>query len=125
MTKKVVLLLVAFVSLFAGATTARADEITDWTRNLYESGLLAGTSPLNMARAAAIMQAAVFDAVNGVERRYTSIHVEPNAPRGASSRAAAVQAAYAILVRLYPTQEPALTAKLKASLNGISSAKAA
>lgn len=117
--------LVVSLSLFAGATTARADEITDWTKNLYDAGLIAATSPLNMGRAAAIMQSAVFDAVNGIERRYTSIHVEPDAPRGASSRAAAVQAAYAILVRLYPTQEPALTTKLRASLNGIASEKAA
>src|SRR5262245_3815589 len=125
MTKRVALCLVLSVLLFAGATTARADEITDWTKNLYESALLAATSPLNVSRSAAIMQAAVFDAVNGVERRYASIHVEPNAPRGASSRTAAVQAAYAVLVRLYPTQEPALTAKLRASLNGIASDKAA
>jgi hypothetical protein len=125
MTKKVALFIAVCVTLFAGARTARADEITDWTRYLYESGQLAATSPLVISRSAAMMQSAVFDAVNGIERRYESIHVAPDAPRGASSRAAAVQAAYAILVRLYPTQEPALTAKLRASLNGIASDKAA
>ena len=79
---------VLLVLLFVGATPVRADELTDWTKNLYESALLAGTSPLVVSRSAAIMQAAVFDAVNGIERRYESIHVAPNAPRGASSRAA-------------------------------------
>ena len=114
-----------FVFLFAGPSPVRADELTDWTKNLYESALLAGTSPLVVSRSAAIMQSAVFDAVNGIERRYESIHVAPNAPRGASSRAAAAQAAYAILVRLYPPQAAALTGKLQASLDGIASDRAA
>ena len=39
------------------------------------------------------------------ERRYTPIHVEPAAPRGASKRAAAVQAAYATLLSLYASQK--------------------
>jgi hypothetical protein len=51
-----------------------------------------------MSRVAAIVQASVYDAVNGIERRYTPIHVAPAAPRGASRRAAAIQAAYASLV---------------------------
>lgn len=42
-------------------------------------------------RGTAIVQAAVFDAINGIERRYTPIHVPPAAPHGASKRAAAVQ----------------------------------
>jgi membrane-associated phospholipid phosphatase len=68
---------------------------------------------------AAIVQASVFDAVNGVERRYAPIHVAPDAPRGASKRAAAVQAAYANLVRLYPTQKSTLDTKLADSLAAI------
>jgi hypothetical protein len=47
------------------------------------------------------------------------MYVQPDAPRGASRRAAAVQAAYAMLVRLYPSQtatllDPARTASLQA-----------
>jgi len=43
-------------------------------------------------RVTAIVEAAVFDAVNGIERRYTPIHVDFAAPAGASKRAAAIQA---------------------------------
>ncbi|HEY9501284.1 MAG TPA: vanadium-dependent haloperoxidase, partial [Pyrinomonadaceae bacterium] len=71
-------------------------------------------------RNAALVQAAVFDAINGIERRYTPVHVEPAAEPGASRRAAAVQAAYAVLVRLYPSQSAALLAKRDASLAAIS-----
>src|SRR5262245_24644768 len=83
--------------------SVRADEVTDWTQTLFRSAIIAGTSPLNATRVAALVQAAVFDAVNGIDRRYTPIHVAPAAPSGASRRAAAVQAAYAMLVKHYGT----------------------
>ena len=65
------------------------------------------------------MAAAVFDAVNGIRPRYAHIFVPPNAPPDASRRAAAVQAAYAILIRLYPAQSDMLNQQRSASLAGI------
>ena len=114
--------LVLVILVGTHAITVRADEISDWNAYLFEAARLAvpPTSPLVITRSAAIFQASVFDAVNGIERRYTPIHVEPAAPRGASTRAAAVQAAYAILVKLYPAQKPDLDAKRAASLAAIS-----
>jgi hypothetical protein len=93
-------------------STARADEVTDWNETLQRAALITGISPLVMNRSAAIVQAAVFDAVNGVDPHYTSIYVKPAAPKGTSARAAAVQAAYATLVKLFPTQQTALDARL-------------
>ncbi len=118
------LLMTVFI---AGATTsvALADEITDWNRNMLQAAFTAGTSPLLTTRVAAIVQSAVFDAVNGIERHYTPIHVEPNAAPGASRRAAAVQAAYAALVKIYPSQKPDLDTKLAASMAAIASEEAA
>ena len=66
-----------------------------------------------------IVSAAVFDAVNGIERRYAPIHVPAAAPRGASKRAAAVQAAYAILVSIVPGASRRADAKRDASLTAI------
>jgi membrane-associated phospholipid phosphatase len=118
-------LLVTLASLLTA--TALADEVTDWSRIMFAAALQAvpPTSPLVMSRNAAIVQASVFDAVNGIERRYTPIHVPPAAPPGASRRAAAVQAAYAALVRLYPSQQAALAQQLQASLAAIASGSAA
>ena len=65
----------------------------------------------------AIVHASMFDALNGIERRYTPIHVQPDAPRGASRRAAVVQAAYTALVGLFPSQ--AFEADLETSLVAI------
>jgi hypothetical protein len=107
-------LTLAVVVLVAG--TARADEITDWNTTMLRAALVGGTSPLVMTRVAAIVHSAVFDAVNGIARRYTPVHVAPGGPAGASQDAAAVQAAYATLVQLYPTQKPFLDARLAVSL---------
>src|ERR1051325_7054430 len=108
------------------ASTVRADEVTDWNKILLDAALVPPvTSPLVITRVAAIVHAAVFDAVNGIERRYTPIHVDPAAPRGASRRAAAVQAAYGTLVKLYPSQKTTFDARLAASLTAIASGPAA
>ena len=103
---------------------AKADEVTAWNETLFRSALVAVTSPLNVGRFAALVQAAVFDAVNGIDRRYTPIHVAPAGPAGASRAAAAAQAAYVILSKGYgqggvftpPNQQATLDADLTASL---------
>ena len=91
----------ALLVVVVPARLASADEVTDWNRTLFRAALVAGSSPLVMTRNTAIVQAAVFDAVNGIERRYTPIHVPATGPAGASLRAAAMQAAYVALSKLY------------------------
>lgn len=100
---------------------AQADDVTDWNQHMLRAGLVGGTPPPLMTRVAAIVQASVFDAVNGIDRRYTPVHVTPNAPAGASRRAAAIQAAYTALVNLYPTQKSTFDARLAVSLTVIAS----
>jgi len=87
-----------------------------WNGTMLRAALVGGTSPLVMTRVAAIVHSAIFDAVNGIAPQYTPIHVAPAAPAGASRRAAAVRAAYATLLQLYPTQKPFLDARLAVSL---------
>jgi len=108
------------------AASARGDEITDWNQIMFQAARTAvpPTSPGNITRVAAIVQASVFDAVNGIERRYTHVRVQPNAPAGASQRAAAVQAAYASLVRLYPSQTATFDLRRSVSLAGIANGQA-
>ena len=78
------LLLGAAVCAFPGI--ASADDITEWNQLMFQLALgPPATSPLLMTRVAAIVQASVFDAVNGIERRYTPIHVWPTPPTGASA----------------------------------------
>ena len=115
-------LILATLSL-VGSGAARADVVTDWNETV---GLAIKTQSVALGaqgRPLAIMHAAVFDAVNGIERRYTPVHVDPAGPPSASRGAAAVQAAYTILVKLYgqgglftPNQQQTLDARLTASL---------
>ena len=106
-------------TLLIGA--ARADEVTDWHEHMLTALVTAGTNPIVSTRDAALVSSAVFDAVNGIERRYEPIRVPADAPPGASKRAAAVQAAYVVLVTRYPAQAADLDAKRIASLAAIAS----
>ena len=125
MKHRVKVLFVSVLSAAAFAAVARANEVGDWNRILLQSALAGGTNPLVMSRVGAIFQASVFDAVNGIERRYTPVHVEPAAPRGASVRAAAVQAAYVALSHLYPAQQAPLDSKREVALAAIASGASA
>jgi hypothetical protein len=73
----------------------------------------------------ALVSASVFDAVNGIDRRFQPLHVKPAAPDDASQRAAAIQAAYAILLKLYPAQINMLNTQLKASLTALATTEKA
>ena len=115
----VVGIVIACIGRVALAAPAPTDEIANWNQMLFRMGLIGGTSPLVMTRVAAIVQGAVFDAVNGVEPRYAPVHVPPAAPAGASQEAAAAQAAYVTLLALYPTQKSQLDARLAVSLASI------
>ena len=66
--------------VFGASATAAADEVTDWNRTFFRAALIAGSSPLATGRLSAILEAAVFDAVNGIERRYAPVHVRRPPP---------------------------------------------
>jgi PAP2 superfamily len=99
------------------ATVLRADDVvTHWNKVMLATIAAGGTDPITSTRTAAIVQAAVFDSVNGIERKYTPIHAHIQEPDGASISAAVIESAYATLVALYPDQRRALKAERKASL---------
>jgi hypothetical protein len=103
-------LVVAFV-LPAPATGAApgeaggpVDETLVWNQVMLDA-IVAGTlgNPQSL-RMAATVNTAMFDARNGVDRRYTPIFVTRAAPPGTHRRAAVVQAAYVALKAFYPEQ---------------------
>jgi membrane-associated phospholipid phosphatase len=103
------------------------DPVLEWIAIMNDTILAAKTSPLVTVRQVALVSASVFDAVNGIKPRYTSLLVTSGAPRHASQRAAAIQAAYAMLIKLYtsPEQVALLTAHRDASIAAIGSADSA
>jgi hypothetical protein len=100
-----------------------ADPVLEWNGialdALRNDSLLAHprqNNPGNASRALAIVQAAVFDAVNSIDRSYDPYLIEVNAPAGASLDAAAAQAAHDTLVALFPEYQGTLDARLAADL---------
>ena len=91
----------------------------DWNAIMLGTFATANVPPPTATRLGAIVQAAVFDAVNGIETRYTPIHVAPAAPDGSSPQAAVIGASYTAQVLLFPSQKPALDADLAASIAAI------
>jgi hypothetical protein len=73
-------------------------------------------SPTHSSRALAIVQAAVFDAVNSIDQSYEPYLIDLHAPDGTSITAAAAQAAHDTLVSLFPDYKPTLDARLAADL---------
>ena len=111
--------IIAASLLLVGLTTAnraRADAVTDWNANTEQAILTAAQGPPVQGRMLATVHAAIFDAVNGIDQKYTPFFVSERGPRGASAEAAAVQAAYTALVSLYPSQTTNFDAQLAASL---------
>jgi membrane-associated phospholipid phosphatase len=124
--KRQAILFTVFALVGVTATAARADEVTDWEQLFLNASVTAGTAPYVATRYAAILHAAVFDSVNGIDTKYAPVHVSPaTAPPGANVKAAAVMAAYTVLVNIYPAQKATFDAALPGSLAGIASAAAA
>jgi hypothetical protein len=98
------------------AAASSPDPVLEWIEIMNETVVAGGTTPLVTTRVAAMVSASAFDAVNGIEQRYPPQFVRPDAQHPASQRAAAIQAAYAILLHVYPAQSASLTAHRNASL---------
>jgi hypothetical protein len=104
----------------ARSNMAQPDMVTQWNLTMIAGLEAAQTPPPPSARVGAIVQTSVFDAVNGIARRYAFYHVTPAAAPGASRNAAAASAAYTALVALIPAQKPLFDAQLAATLAQLS-----
>ncbi len=111
-----VAVIVAALAMLALPVAVAADVVSDWNETMIEAQALANTPTPPGTRLAAIVQISVFDAVNGVSPRYTSVHVAPAAPSGASRAAAAAGAAHEALVVLFPAQKALFDARLALTL---------
>ena len=101
-------------------STQHPDQVLDWNQIFIDTLIATNTPNSSSQRLGAIVHAAIFDAYNGIERRYAPIFVDDEAPAGASRRAAVIAAAYTALVALFPAREPELSASYAASLAALS-----
>jgi hypothetical protein len=102
-------------------STDGTDVVLDWNSTLLNAIQAVATRPITAppfgARNSAIVHAAIYDAVNAIDRSYTPYLVNIDASRtGASPEAAVVGAAYQTLINLYPTEAAAFEAQRLRSL---------
>ena len=84
---------------------ARADGVSDWNAIASTSiAVTAGQAPHPSSISFAMVQGAVYDAVNAIDRRYRPYLVAPQANPWDSKDAAAATAAYRVLASLFPAQ---------------------
>jgi len=97
-----------------------ADQVLEWNQIFIDTLVATNTANSSSQRLGAIVHTAIFDAYNGIERRYAPIFVNNSAPHGASRRAAVIAAAHAALVGLFPSRQSALDQSYAASLAALS-----
>jgi PAP2 superfamily len=122
LTTSIVAGFLAFAALYGGIAPAlaRADTVTDW--NGYASSAIvvtAGQPPPVAVLSFAMVQGAVYDAVNAIDRGHRAYLPQPPARRSDSKDAAASTAAYRVLVALFPAQQPTLQPLYDASLAAV------
>ncbi len=102
-------------SIPAGASV---NPVVQWNRNLLAIVRTPGVQPatIHATRSFAVMHAAIYDAVNSIDRTHATYLVRVRASRDASQEAAAAAAAHQVLVALYPSMASALDAELEQSL---------
>src|SRR5262245_35418579 len=96
--------------------------VYDWNRLLQQTMPAIG---IQSFRYYAMLHVAMFDAVNSIEERYRPYRVNVRASHGASSEAAAAQAAHDVLAALIPGSAALYDAQLASTLEGISPGRAA
>ena len=82
------------VELLEDRCLLSADAVLEWNQLALHAVGQARVSPVVASRALAITQAAVYDAVNAIDRSFEPYHAHVHASRGASLEAAAAQAAH-------------------------------
>jgi hypothetical protein len=118
------LLCAALLALATGAladtSTAQAvNSIVQWNRTLLVIVRTHGAQPatIHPTRSFALMHAAIYDAVNAIDRGHEPYLVSlKHVSRSASQDAAAAAAAHEVLVQLYPAFQTNLDAQLQESL---------
>ena len=106
--------------------THALNPVVQWNRILLVIVRTPGAQPITVhsTRSFAILHAAIYDAVNAIDRRHKPYLVTvPQVSPSASQEAAAAAAAHEVLVELYPAFKTTLDGELQQSLAQIADGK--
>ena len=115
---------ILMLALSVVSVTASADVVLDWNAIAVNTAIANKQSPFAQARYAAIVQLAVFEAVNSITHEYQPYLGTIIAPKDASPEAAAIEAAYLVLSTYFPASQADLEADRTNSLASIQDGQA-
>ncbi len=124
MKRNLMLLVIGIVAISNGIV--RADVVTDWNETLNDAIIATPSkhNPGNSTRAMAMMNAAIYDVFQAIDRTHAPFKVNTSAP-GANLDAAVLQAAYRVISDTFGEYQPTLDGIRSARLGGIVDAPAA
>jgi hypothetical protein len=115
--------LLAIAAVFGlSGVSARADTVDDWNEIMLTT--IAGQNAHLQARLAAIVQVAVFESVNAIDREYAPYLSSITAAAGASKDAAVITAAHRVLRNYFASEATRLDAERDRGLAAIADAAA-
>jgi hypothetical protein len=110
-------------AMIGAAPSAFANVITDWNENAV-TFVTPRMAPAAGQRAVAVMQVAMFDAVNSIDRRYRPYLVQIPVAATTSKEAAATAAAGTVLAALIPQAEAQIRGLMTSYLASIAESEA-
>ena len=115
-SKRTVGLCIMMATLLFASAVANADVVLDWNAVAVDTAVANKQNPFAQARYATIVQLAVFEAVNSITGDYHPYLGTITAPSGASADAAAIEAAYQVLITYFPASASTLYSARQNSL---------
>jgi hypothetical protein len=117
---------VAGLAALVAPAVGSADTVTQWNQNAATALYVTAAQPPNVSVLhMAMVQGAVYDAVNAIDGRREGYLLTSRVATPTDSKdAAAATAAYKVLLNIVPTQQPALQPLYEATLAGISEGSA-
>jgi hypothetical protein len=82
---------------------ATANEVLAWNETAVKASGAGGQNPVQITRTLAMVQGAVHDALNAINRRYAAYYFEEHGAPGASPDVAVATAAHTVLVGVVPS----------------------
>ncbi len=114
-----ILLLLCGLVLFGLSAEVMADVVTDWNARTIAASTRSGEADLPTSRSLAIVQVAMFGAVNAVAGTYHPFIVQLTATPDVLPAVAASEAADRVLVWLYPAQQAQFDAARDADIAAV------
>jgi hypothetical protein len=119
MIKAPFLILGAWLSVSAKLFAAESNVVFDWNALMLDAIRADNSGPTLSSRNLAILHAAVYDAVNSVERTHQPYRWQLDASAGTSAEAAAVAAGYEVMLNLYPGVQSRSDALYQGYIGGV------